>query len=126
MSQLGDVLTELRKDKGMTQKQLAKKFNISGATVSTYETGAHQPTIEVLVQYAKTFDVSADYLLGLSRIPDRLSSFSCEFVDGKTVGQFISDLDKLLPEQKRALSVIIDNMRFFADVTGKTESRNKK
>lgn len=126
MSQLGDVLTELRKDKGMTQKQLAERFNISGATVSSYETGAHQPTIEVLVQYSKTFDVTTDYLLGLSRVPDRLSSLSADFVDGKTVGQFISEVDKLLPEQKRALSLVIDNMRFYAEVACKAELRNGK
>lgn len=126
MSQLGDVLTELRKDKGMTQKQLAEMFNISGPTVSSYETGAHQPMIEVLVQYAKTFDVTTDYLLGLSRIPDKLSSFSAEFVDGKTVGQLISDLDKLLPEQKRALNLVIDSMRLYAELASKAELRNEK
>lgn len=116
MSQLGDVLTELRKDKGLTQKQLAEKFSISGATISSYETGAHQPTIEVLVRYAKTFDVTTDYLLGLSRIPEKLSLLSAEFINGKTVGQLIRDLDKLLPEQKQALNLIIDNMRFYAEV----------
>jgi len=126
VSQLGDVLTELRKDKGLTQKQLAKKFSISGATISSYETGAHQPTIEVLVQYAKTFDVTTDYLLGISRIPEKLSSFSAEFVNGKTIGQLICDVDKLFPEQKQALALIIDNMRFYAEVASKAELRREK
>lgn len=126
MLQIGDVLTELRKDKGLTQRQLAEKFSISGATISSYETGAHQPTIEVLVQYANTFDVSTDYLLGLSRIPDKLSSFSAEFIDGMTVEQLISDVDNLFPEQKRALCVVIENMRLCAEVTSKAEQRSEK
>ena len=126
MSQLGDVLTELRRDKGLTQRQLAEKFNISGATISSYETGAHQPTIDVLVQYARTFDVTADYLLGLSRIPDRRSSLSAEFINGKTVEQLISDIDRLFPEQKQALALIIENMRFYAEVTNKAELRKEK
>lgn len=126
MSQLGDVLTELRKDKSLTQRQLAKQFNIAGATISSYETGAHQPTIDVLVQYAKTFDVTTDYILGLSRVPEKLSSLSAEFINGKTIGQLISEIDGLFPEQKQALALLIDNMHFYAEVRTKAELRKEK
>lgn len=126
MSQLGDVLAELRKDNGLTQKQLAEKFNISGATISSYETGAHQPTIEVLVRYAKTFDVTTDYLLGLSRIPEKPSLLSTEVIDGKTIEQLISEIDALFPEQKQALALMVENMHFYAEITKKAELRKEK
>ena len=57
---------EFRLQKGMTQQQLADKLNVTKATVSAYETNAKYPSIEVLINIATLFNVSADYLLGLS------------------------------------------------------------
>lgn len=126
MSQLGDLLAELRSDYNLTQRQLAEKFNISGATISSYETGVHLPTIEVLAQYAKMFDVTTDYILGLSRVPEKRSLLSAEIMDGKTVEQFIADIDRLFPEQKQALALMVENMRFYAEITSKAELRQEK
>ncbi|MFI3253997.1 MAG: helix-turn-helix transcriptional regulator [Eubacteriales bacterium] len=64
----GDILSELRKDKGLLQKHLAEILNVSVSTISNYETNAHFPDIHTLIQLSDFFEVSIDYLLGRSGI----------------------------------------------------------
>lgn len=66
MLYFGRKLRKLRKDNYLTQKQLADKLEITKATVSAYETNAKYPSIEVLIKISNIFNVSSDYLLGLS------------------------------------------------------------
>ena len=54
----GRFLKELRKAKNLTQEQLAEKLNISGRTVSRWETGNNMPDISLLVELAELYDVS--------------------------------------------------------------------
>lgn len=54
---------ELRKEKGLTLKQLAEKFELRDNTLSQYETGKRQPSIELLFLLADFFEVSIDYLM---------------------------------------------------------------
>lgn len=126
MSQIGDILTELRKDKGLTQKELAKEFSVAASTISAYELGSHLPPVDIVVQYAQKFDVTTDYILGLSRVQDKPSSFSEEYVPGRTVGMLVRSMRKLLPEQKQALTHVIESMRFYAAVTAQTEANGDK
>ena len=125
MSQIGDILTELRKDKGLTQKQLAEEFRVASSTISDYELGTRPPPVDTLIQYAKKFDVTVDYILGLTRIQDKLSSFSDEFLPGRTYGMMIRDMNKLLPGQKQALALIVESMRFYTEVTGQTDANGE-
>ena len=57
-------IAELRKSKHLNQIGLAMKLNISQYLVSAYETGRHQPSIEILIQMSKIFNVSVDYIIG--------------------------------------------------------------
>ena len=54
----GRFLKELRKAKNLTQEQLAERLNISGRTVSRWETGNNMPDISLLVELAELYDVS--------------------------------------------------------------------
>lgn len=63
-------LKALRQEKNLTQKQLADKLDIVKASVSGYEQNSIYPSIEVLLKYCKYFNVSADYILGLSDTVD--------------------------------------------------------
>ena len=120
MAEIKDILSELRQDKNITQAQLAKVFHTSSSSISAYELGTRLPTIEILLEYIKFFDVSADYTLGLSPYSDTLSAFHKEFIDGRTISDIIHNLNKLTPEQKKALLITIDSMRFHADISEKT------
>lgn len=55
---IGVFLKELRKEKKLTQEQLAEKLNVSSRTVSRWETGSNMPDIGMLVEMASFFDVS--------------------------------------------------------------------
>ena len=62
-------IKELRLSLGITQVQLANRLGVTKQCVSNWESGYIQPSIDMLVRIAKTFSVSADYLLGLSDTP---------------------------------------------------------
>lgn len=61
----GERLRELRCEKGLTQKQLAEKLNISQKSLSKYERESLDLSTELMVRICRYFQVSADYLLGL-------------------------------------------------------------
>ncbi len=60
---------ELRAARGWSQVELAKRLGVVKQTVSNWENGNIQPSIEMLVRLAKLFGVSTDYLLGLEALP---------------------------------------------------------
>lgn len=55
---IGGFLKKLRKEKNLTQEQLAEQLNVSGRTVSRWETGSNMPDISILVELAEFYDVS--------------------------------------------------------------------
>ena len=59
-------LTVLLDENNMTQTQLAEKIGTSNVTICRYLTGERTPRIDVLTKIAYVFNVSFDYLLGLS------------------------------------------------------------
>lgn len=84
---LGERLAEIRKDHGDTQASLARKLNVTHFTVSSWEQEKSSPSYELLVSICKLYQVSADYLLGLTRVDPmyvqrrRLEEFSQEELD---------------------------------------------
>lgn len=69
--QFGKRLYELRTSRSLNQKQLGEIVGLSHKAISTMESGTRYTTLEKLVQLADYFDVSTDYLLGLSDDPAR-------------------------------------------------------
>lgn len=57
-------LKELRNEKGLYQKDIAKLLNVRNTTVSAWETGDNEPDIDTLKKLATIFNVSVDYLIG--------------------------------------------------------------
>ena len=62
---LGIFIAELRKEKGLTQAQLAETLHVTDKAVSRWEREGVCPNLELLPKLAKFFCVSTDYLLGL-------------------------------------------------------------
>lgn len=62
-------IRELRKQRGMTMRELGRVFNVAEGTISQYETGKRQPNNEMLLRLGEFFEVSVDYLLGKSHEP---------------------------------------------------------
>lgn len=64
MYDLGLRLKEVRHSRGLTQKGLAQRINKSVSAVSSYESNAQMPPLDVLISIAISLNVSLDYLVG--------------------------------------------------------------
>lgn len=60
---LGERITALRRARGLNQKQLAEKLCISPSAIGMYEQGRREPGLVLIVELAKIFSVSTDFLL---------------------------------------------------------------
>ena len=63
-------IKEIRKTKGISQLKMAMDLNTSQNTISRYETGEREPGINELIKIADYFNVSVDYLLERTDIPE--------------------------------------------------------
>ena len=60
---LGIRIAALRKSRGWSQAELGRRLQISPSAVGMYEQGRREPSLELLVEMTKVFDVTADFLL---------------------------------------------------------------
>lgn len=93
MTTFGERFKQLRKEKKLTQEQLAEKFFLNKSSISRYEQDKQIPEIDLLQKFADFFDVSLDYLLGRADIrkPESKQIYDAE------------ELIDLLPEEYRDL-----------------------
>ncbi|MCQ5130833.1 helix-turn-helix domain-containing protein [Butyricicoccus faecihominis] len=85
----GKRLKELRENKNLTQDQVGKRLELTGASISGYENNIAMPPLDILKRLALLYGVTTDYLLGLE---DR----KAVIVETKTA------------EQEKAIEEIID------------------
>nr|WP_297863814.1 helix-turn-helix transcriptional regulator [uncultured Acetatifactor sp.] len=64
MRNVGQKLSQLRKERELGQKELAALLNMSIGTISNYENNVHAPDLATLCKLADFFQVTTDYLLG--------------------------------------------------------------
>lgn len=65
MKAFSDNIRYLRKEKGITQGELAKALNVRNTTVSAWETAVSEPNIDTLIELCKFFEVSLASLVGV-------------------------------------------------------------
>ena len=65
-NKFAENLRNLRKDKGILQKDLANELGVMTRTVSYWETGGQECSLDMLILIAKYFEVSTDFLLGIT------------------------------------------------------------
>ena len=68
----GEFLKQLRKEKSLTQEQLAEQFFVSGRTVSRWETGSNMPDLSVLVELADYYDVDIREIIDGERKSEKM------------------------------------------------------
>lgn len=68
----GEKIRLLREEMDINQTQLGKSVNMTQRKVSYIECGKYEPSMGDIVAFCLFFDVSADYLLGLSKEPRRI------------------------------------------------------
>ena len=70
---IGSFLKELRKEKGITQEKFAEELNVTGRTVSRWETGSNMPDISLLVEISEFFDVSIPEIINGERKSENMN-----------------------------------------------------
>ena len=88
---LGNTLRDLRNEKNLSQRQLAKRVGVNASTIALYETGDRLPSLHRLIDLSRAL---GDFLLGLS----------------KQKGHFL-DVSGLSPSQIASLEQIVENYR---------------
>ena len=66
-----DRIIQLKNERKLLQKDIASSIGLSLRAYQYYEKGQKEPTLSVLLRLADYFDVSLDYLVGLSDTPER-------------------------------------------------------
>ena len=64
---IGSFLKELRKEKGITQEQLAEQFSVSNRTVSRWENGNNMPDLDILIELSDYYEVDLREILNGER-----------------------------------------------------------
>lgn len=64
---IGEIIQKLRKEKGLTQEQLAKEVGLSKSAIIKYENNVREPNFEAITKLENYFKVSINYLTGKSQ-----------------------------------------------------------
>lgn len=78
MSIFSDRLTFARKCLNLTQKDVADRFSITRSAYSAWELARNEPPLSFVRDFCALYDISADFLLGLSDIRKPVSAFSTQ------------------------------------------------
>jgi transcriptional regulator with XRE-family HTH domain len=101
MDTFGKRLTECRKAKDISQKELAEIFNTSHTTIGKYERDEMTPSIDAAKKLAKILDTSVGYLLGEEQQADL-------FKDTAMLKRF-QDIATLPDKEKECLLLTVDH-----------------
>lgn len=93
----GKRLGEVRKDRKLSQDDLAKKIDVHGAVIGRYERDEVKPSIEMAAAIAEALEVSLDYLVG-----------NTELLLEKQIVAKIIDIQKLGKEDKAHVFALLD------------------
>lgn len=98
-----EEMRKLRKQKGLSMKQLGEMVGLAEVTISTYETGRSEPSLDALCAIADVLDVSLDYLVR-GKEKDRPEERSMEAA--------ISRFENYSPAQLRELGSLITYLQY--------------
>jgi transcriptional regulator with XRE-family HTH domain len=101
---VGAFLKDLRKEKGITQEQLAEELGVSGRTISRWETGKNMPDISLLVEIAEFFDVSIPEIIKGERKSENMKEETKEVVE--TMSDYAKAEKEQLIKSFRNMSII--------------------
>ena len=67
-NEFGNILKELRLERGISQRKLGEDLGVVNQTVSFWESGSREPDLDTIVKIATYFEVTIDFLLGKEQI----------------------------------------------------------
>ncbi len=116
---IGEFLREFRREKGLTQEQLAEQFNISRRSVSRWETGSNLPDLDILIEMADYYGVELKEILNGKRKSEKMNEELKETV--LKVAEFSNEDKRKLTERMNKLFIaglvasVIFIILFFTD-----------
>lgn len=113
-----DKLRKLRKDKGLTQKELAAIINVSTSAVSQYERNVSAPRRENLILLAKYFGVTVAYLEDTTSIEDIENMLNSNYAENVSVRDLL-ELCFAIDPRNRA------HFLYLTSLMAKDNSRNE-
>ena len=113
------ILKELRQERGTTQKDLANAIGYTQANISRWEKGEQEPTSGAITAICAFYEVSADFLLGLSNDWGNITLDTNYSFDEQKIIALYRTMDKEL--QENALST----MELFARSANSTQKKFK-
>jgi len=103
MKEFGKRIVQLRKDKGMSQSDLAKKAGVSYAQIGRYETKGAQPPAEVLKKIADALNTTVDFLVSGSKDEKAKAALN----DAMLLQQF-KEVERMNEADKSTIKRLID------------------
>ncbi|MCD7785593.1 MAG: helix-turn-helix domain-containing protein [Oscillospiraceae bacterium] len=103
---IGEFLKELRKEKGLTQEQLAEKFYVSNRTVSRWETGSNLLDISTLIELADFYDCDIREIINGERKSENMTTSSEEKKNLKAVAEYAEEDKATLLKRVRTTSIV--------------------
>ncbi|MHA4128158.1 helix-turn-helix domain-containing protein [Bacillus cereus] len=101
MKTFGNILRELRKEKKITQKDLALTLKLSESTIGMYERNERQPDYDTLNRIANYFRVTTDFLLG--RTTNCQEHVPKDIIEDPELGFWFKDIKDASPEKREEL-----------------------
>lgn len=112
-------LKTLRKERGITQQQLADGVGISKGGLSYYENSGRTPDISILERFADFFGVTTDYLLGRTNAQTQKAKLQavCNYtgLSDKSI-ELLSDLKENSPAQLRVINFLLEQAAEDMDI----------
>lgn len=112
-------LKTLRKERGITQQQLADGVGISKGGLSYYENSGRTPDISILKRFADYFGVTTDYLLGRTNAQTQKAKLQavCNYtgLSDKAI-YLLSDLKETSPDQLRVINFLLEQASGDMDI----------
>lgn len=122
MDKFSSRICEVRTKKGVTQYKLAQDLSVNRSSVSKWESGDRMPSFEMMLKIAAYFDVSTDYLYGISDEP------SIQIMADPEDAEFLADMQgrlknyEALPERIQGLNALLEECGYIIRrLEGETE-----
>lgn len=103
MTNFQERLTELLQDNNLTKQQFAKNINKRLSTINEYFLNDYYPQVELAITIAKYFNVSLDYLFGLSDKKENTNN---------NIKSFFENFDTLVKNNKKSILNTMLDMNF--------------
>ena len=105
-----NTIKKLRQEKELTQSQLAELLKLDQTTISKWELGKALPDSQMLIRLAEFFDVSTDFLLGISKFyyPDQVKATHGNFSYSSNEQALLNNFRKLPDDLQRRASAYME------------------